>query len=111
MKTKLILTLLIISLFSLSFISAGCTQSGVPGEYSIGENVVATINCGASDKGDIINYTWYNQSGSFLEQDILTIPQTSPFIVFASWTVTSGHAPNNNSRTNFIKIIIRTLLV
>jgi len=101
MEYKYLLIILFGIILVLPLVSAGCTQSGVPGIYSVGEQVVATISCAASDKGDIINYTWYNQTGEFIESDILTVPQVSPFIVFASWTVTSDYAPTNNSRGNF----------
>jgi len=79
---------------------AVCSQSGVPGTYASGEDVVAIIPCGASDKGDSGFYVWYNSSGSVIENDTFTIPSSSPFVVSASLNINASLAPQDNMTGN-----------
>ena len=82
------------------FVSGAFSQSGVAGNYSIGEEVTATITCAPADKGDEGHYAWYANDGTLLENDTLTCPQKTPYIMFASWTVTSAQAPQEGLQGN-----------
>ncbi len=96
--TKKLLLLGIVLILSSYIVSAVCTQSGVTesSPYSDGETVTATVNCGASDKGDDGYFLWLNGSNVLIENDTFTIPSSSPFIVFPQLTINSSLSPQEN---------------
>jgi len=91
--------MLICSLFS-SYAYAAVTQSGASGIYAVDETITVTLTGSAVDKNDGGFYTWYNSSGSVMENDTYTIAGAAPYIAVVSWKVTSEFAPTNNSYGN-----------
>jgi len=96
---KLILLGLVLILSSY-LVSGAFSQSGVHGNYSVDSDVTATILCTPADKNDIGYYVWFNSSGELLENDTIICPTTSPYVMFASWKVTSDQAPQEGLQGN-----------
>ena len=67
-----------------SSVSAGCTLSGISGNYSVNVWVTANVVCTASDKGDDGFLEWRNSTGHLLENDTFTIPIASPYVVYST---------------------------
>jgi len=96
MKKLLLFGIVLLSLY-IHFVSGAFSQSGVIGNYSVDSDVTATITCTAADKNDIGYYAWYVNDGvTVLENDTLICPTASPYVMFASWKVTSAQAPQEN---------------
>ena len=98
MKKTIILVLM--SMFILFIINpnvqAVCVQTGVTGNFSVGERVTVTITCQDSDKEKDLNYTWKNQTGFILEQDLNIVPAESPFVILEDFLVPASAAPQIN---------------
>jgi len=101
----IVLFTMVISLLLAGNVNAAVTQSGGTGNHSVGEDVVVTITGAASDKGDIGFYVFSNSTEQFNGMDDLsnisfTIPSSSPFQTFVSWTVIANQSPQVNLSGN-----------
>jgi len=103
MKTILTLTLLVFSLLIVLAINvnnanAAFIQSGVAGNFSTDETITVTIICTASDKNDVGFYVWFNSTDgdNAIENNTITCPSSSPFIIFAQHKVLANQSPQVN---------------